>query len=108
MTTYSCECCHFTTPLKSNYTNHLETRKHIKNSSEVSLNKSYECKFCDKKYAHKQSVTKHLKSCPKKEEMGERTSLEKASDLIKASNLKLQEQQKNNTRTEQKDRDTHE
>jgi hypothetical protein len=90
MTTYSCETCKFTTPLKSNYTNHLETRKHIKNSSEVSPVKTYDCTFCEKKYSHKQSVTKHLKSCKKKEEVD---SMEEMTYQLKRSSLELQEQQ---------------
>jgi hypothetical protein len=93
MTTYSCETCKFTTPLKSNYTNHLETRKHIKNSAEVSQVKTYDCKFCDKKYSHKQSVTKHLKSCTKKEEIEEMISIQEMTSQIKIQTLELREQQ---------------
>ena len=33
MPLYSCTCCNFTTMLKSNYTDHLKTRKHIKKQS---------------------------------------------------------------------------
>ena len=29
MPIYTCDCCQFTTPLKSNYSNHLLTRKHL-------------------------------------------------------------------------------
>jgi len=33
MPLYSCTCCKFTTMLKSNYTDHLKTRKHIRRQS---------------------------------------------------------------------------
>lgn len=91
MATYSCETCKFTTPLKSNYTKHLETRKHIKNSAEVSPLKTYNCKFCENTYSHKQSVTKHLKSCTKKEEIEEMMTIEKMAAEIKLQSLKLRE-----------------
>lgn len=41
MPLYSCTCCNFTTMLKSNYTDHLKTRKHItKQSRPVKENKT--------------------------------------------------------------------
>jgi hypothetical protein len=39
MPSYYCVCCNFTTPLKSNYTSHLKTNKHIVNS-QPKVNKS--------------------------------------------------------------------
>ena len=93
MKTYSCEICKFTTPLRSNYKNHLETRKHIKNMSEVSPDKTYKCKYCEKTYLHKQSVTKHLKSCPKRAEAEELISIEEMAEQIKCCSLSLREQQ---------------
>lgn len=41
MPLYNCTCCNFTTLLKSNYTDHLKTRKHItKQSKQVKENKT--------------------------------------------------------------------
>lgn len=41
MPLYSCTCCNFTTMLKSNYRDHLKTRKHItKQSRQVKENKT--------------------------------------------------------------------
>ena len=79
MPTYNCECCHFTTLLKSNHTNHLLTKKHIRNSQIVSPKLAkisfplaqisptvYPCKYCDQPFKHKSSLSKHIKySCTK-------------------------------------------
>jgi hypothetical protein len=34
MPEYECNCCGFSTHLKSNYTNHLRTSKHIRNTNQ--------------------------------------------------------------------------
>lgn len=126
MPTYSCDCCNFTTLLKSNYTNHLKTNKHIINSkSRVSLGKSkvspgkskvspnnpdingltnenFFCKYCGQQYKHKQSVTKHIKySCTK-------NKTEDLTELVRLLNNKLENQnnqlenQKNQLQTQAK------
>ena len=109
MPTYECKCCIFSTLLKSNFTNHLKTDKHIRKSkSVVSPGKSkvspevvpekshqndlntdrYSCKYCGQMYKHKQSVTKHIKySCTK-------NKTEDLTELVRLLNLQL-EQQKN-------------
>ena len=107
MPTYECKCCNFSTLLKSNYTNHLKTGKHIVNSkSVVSPGKSkvspevvtenshqndlntdrYSCKYCGQMYKHKQSVTKHIKySCTK-------NKTEDLTELVRLLNLQLEQQ----------------
>ena len=91
MPLYHCELCKFTTPLKSNYSNHLTTMKHIgKSKSEVSIavsqNKSHECKYCGQKYKHKQSVVNHIKySCTKNKD-------EDMKELVRVLNLQLEAQ----------------
>jgi len=107
MPLYNCECCVFSTLLKSNYTNHLTTNKHIeKSKSKVSLGKSkvspdesvlishkndvethnFSCKYCGQKYKHKQSVTKHIKySCTK-------NKTEDLTELVRLLNLQLEQQ----------------
>jgi hypothetical protein len=107
MPTYECNCCNFFTLLKSNYSNHLKTGKHIGNSKsvvspgkskvspEVAPEKShqndlnpdrYSCKYCGQMYKHKQSVTKHIKySCTK-------NKTEDLTELVRLLNLQLEQQ----------------
>jgi len=100
MPIYNCECCTFTTHLKSNYTNHLNTNKHkINSKSKVSLvvspsksheepveNKRFSCKYCGQKYKHKQSVTKHIKYSWTK------NKTEDLTELVRLLNLQLEQQ----------------
>jgi hypothetical protein len=119
MPNYICKCCNFSTLLKSNYTNHLITKKHINNSkskvspgkskvspgkSKVSpnihdinelVNDNYFCKYCGQQYKHKQSVTKHIKySCIK-------NKTEDLTELVRLLNNQL-ENQKNQLQTQSK------
>jgi ElaB/YqjD/DUF883 family membrane-anchored ribosome-binding protein len=108
MPTYNCECCNFSTLLKSNYNNHIKTNKHIGNVSiklatvsqklavvsqklavvsQESIN-PFKCKYCDQCYKHKSSLSKHIKySCTK-------NKTEDLTELVRLLNLQL-EQQKN-------------
>jgi hypothetical protein len=93
MSTYNCNSCNFSTPLKSNYTTHLLSKKHIRNcKSDVSHCKShqadYSCKYCGQKYKHRQSVTKHIKySCTK-------NKTEDLTELVRLLNLQMESQSK--------------
>uniref|UniRef100_A0A6C0D2W0 Uncharacterized protein n=1 Tax=viral metagenome TaxID=1070528 RepID=A0A6C0D2W0_9ZZZZ len=50
MPLYTCTCCNFNTMLKSNYSDHLNTRKHIaKQSRPVKENKTETCVKEDEK-----------------------------------------------------------
>ena len=94
---FTCECCHYTTPFKSNYTKHLSSNKHIihrykqTTAYKVDVSKVIEsqqtvipqtppstplvelsptsgvfCKYCNKEYKHKSSLSKHNRySCIK-------------------------------------------
>ena len=106
MPTYTCECCNFSTLLKSNYNNHLKTNKHIGNVSiklaevsqklvvvspklaEVSqeISNLFKCKYCDQCYKHKSSLSKHIKySCTK-------NKTEDLTELVRLLNLQLEQQ----------------
>ena len=54
---------------RDNYERHLETAKHkkyFKSKPKVSIEGTYDCKYCGKSFKHKQYVSKHIKySCPK-------------------------------------------
>ena len=93
---FICECCNYTTQKKYNYNKHLISKKHklVEGKSKVSPNKSlivldndlFTCKYCDKKYKHKQSVTKHIKySCTKNKE-------EDLTELVRLLNVRLENQ----------------
>ena len=106
MPTYRCECCNFFTLLKSNYTHHLNTKKHLNNNSqklaevsqklaevsqklaEVNQEKTntFKCKYCDQLYKHKSSLSKHIKySCTK-------NKTEDLTELVRLLNLQLEQQ----------------
>jgi protein-arginine kinase activator protein McsA len=99
---YNCQCCNYDTGDKANYNKHLTSKKHqlIKSKTKVSTlvspskslslivldNEIFTCKYCDKKYKHKQSVTKHIKySCTKNKE-------EDLTELVRLLNVRLENQ----------------
>jgi len=104
MPIYTCECCNFSTPLKSNYSNHLLTKKHVSNKpiqtnmlAEMLADVSQmlvtpepvlKCKYCDQCYKHRSSLSKHIKyTCTKNKD-------EDLKELVRLMNVQL-EQQKN-------------
>jgi hypothetical protein len=113
---FTCDCCKYTTKIKSNYSKHLFTDKHInahtklhatrsekstvKKVSNVSQklakvsielaksNSKYLCKYCEKEYNHKSSLSKHIKySCTKNKD-------EDLKELVRLLNLQLQHKDK--------------
>ena len=59
---YTCECCKYSTPYHTNYTKHLNTKKHIKKTESQKENEIHTCK-CGKSYAYKSSLSKHKHVC---------------------------------------------
>lgn len=90
MPLHVCKLCDFTTPLMSNYTTHLETKKHIRNS-DAKVKKlaevgAFRCKYCEHPFKHKSSLSKHIKySC-------EKNTDEDLKELIRVMNIKIEEQ----------------
>ena len=100
MPDYSCRCCLFVTNLKTNYTNHLKTYKHIRKVEEESQKKedenavekkevdeklpiSFKCKNCDKCFSFKQSMYRHIKNSCKEKDLKELVcSLNKKIDFL--------------------------
>ncbi len=93
MTKYTCKCCEFETHIKTHYERHLRTKKHEKLAQisqklassypklaqirQKSINENIKsinegiivCKYCDKEFKHKSSLSKHIKySCKKNED----------------------------------------
>lgn len=84
MKKYHCECCNFSSHIKTHYEKHLNTKKHqklaeispklakishklaeISHKSEKEI-QTYECKYCDKVFKHQSSLCKHIKYTCKK------------------------------------------
>ena len=65
---YECELCHFYTSKKTNYTIHLDTKKHKNNeilqnpTDFVKKNDKFICE-CGKSYKHKPTLYAHKKNC---------------------------------------------
>lgn len=90
MVVYDCECCKFSTTLKSNYERHLKTRKHIsvtqdlpksypklsfhsKNLPLITVDESlpFSCKYCEKRFKYASGVSRHIKyNCKKNKDEG--------------------------------------
>jgi len=113
---YRCDCCNYITLLKSNYSKHLFTLKHmdshkkanppkcgiLKNNNvqkvsqklaKVSIelakvSQKHICKYCEKEYNHKSSLSKHIKySCMKNKD-------EDLKELVRLMNLQLETERK--------------
>jgi len=61
--TFHCEKCNFSCCKKSNYEQHLLTRKHKEEAKGSKKNADYSCEFCDKKYKSRGSYWKHQQKC---------------------------------------------
>ena len=88
MPTYSCDVCNFSTVLKSNYTSHVSSKKHIRftqikpiDNSKTTIDNikttidvekvahEFTCKYCDKPFRFRQSMNRHIKyTCTKNKE----------------------------------------
>ena len=116
---YHCECCNFTTKIKTHYNTHLKTKKHLRLSeisqklAEISQNtldevderendtkvEMFACKYCDKLFKHKSSLCKHIKySCKKNKD----EDLQELIRLLNEKNERLNE--KNDRMQKQIDR----
>jgi len=88
MPTYCCDICNFSTVLKSNYTSHVASKKHIRftqikpadNTKQptdnpkttIKLEKvatEFTCKYCERQFRFRQSMNRHIKyTCTKNKE----------------------------------------
>jgi hypothetical protein len=75
---YFCKKCNYTTSLKFNYTRHLTSEIHTTKENKL------KCKYCEKEYKHKSSLSKHIKySCTKNKD-------EDLKELVRLMNLQLE------------------
>ena len=102
MPIYDCECCKYKTPIKTHFTKHLQTKKHLrlinsqpktpKSQPKVNMESTFsqpysenitntivsditpfQCKYCQKYFKFKQSMYKHIKyTCKKMDEYQEK------------------------------------
>ena len=108
---YKCECCLFSTKKKYNYDKHLLSTKHqlLESKSIVSQKlaevspklaevspKGIFCKYCDKEYKHKSSLSKHIKySCTKNKD-------EDLKELVRLLNLRVETEKKEKNELQKK------
>jgi len=121
---YNCECCNYTTNKRFNYDKHLITVKHNRIQERLMRQAvvipqappiqpiatpptppaekvaEFLCKHCNKKFAFKQSMYRHIKnSCTKKEELNEaaqgfKVTIEQLNHEIQKQNERLEDHQK--------------
>ena len=110
MPEYTCECCCFTTHIKTHYKKHLETQKHkkYKKSHQKVIKKSpfshhlvtnfnepispsFQCQYCSKVFKYKQGMYRHIKyTCKKNKD----EDLQEFTRLLNEKDLQLERTQK--------------
>lgn len=105
---YHCKCCDYETHIKTHYTKHIKTKKHLNCIQNVSIvdniskPKKYQCQYCNKSYKYSQGLSKHIKYTCKKnkdEDLKELARLlnetnEEMSQLIKRKDDELSKMQR--------------
>ena len=88
MVEYKCDKCGYFTTKKSHYLNHLSRKKPciIDNKKSTSLT----CSYCNKTFSHRQSKSRHLKTCKSKNSVNLKIiNLEETIKMLKRDNEKL-------------------
>ena len=108
MVNYTCECCSFSTHIKSHYERHLGTNKHKKSTqNQQKVNKKstlsqqlvnpkskFECRYCKRQFTTKQAMYRHVKyTCKKNED-------EDLKELVRLLNLKVETMEQSHKRTQ--------
>ena len=113
---FCCGCCNYTTNKRFNYEKHLSSKKHkmLEESSKKLVKVShplvevshslakishlvadvtlFKCKYCDQRYRHKSSLSKHVKySCTKNKD-------EDLTELVRLLNQQLEQQKQEFTK----------
>ena len=92
-----CECCEYKTNLTANFKKHLMSKKHIQVSQKflkvsavlgILSPKAHVCKYCEKEYKHRSSLSNHIKySCNKNTD-------EDLKELVRLLNQRIETQDK--------------
>ena len=80
MTKYNCVLCDFTTVRKTEYTRHLDTKKHKEKVTQNTIRtynvpnvynteKVYKCTFCENIYSSSSALARHKKACSEKDKL---------------------------------------
>ena len=71
---FRCEKCDYFTSYKKDFSKHLLTRKHLKetNGNQIVLKNEIQCEFCDRKFQNRSGLWKHNKKCFVKDKHEER------------------------------------
>ena len=116
MPIYTCELCNFSTPLKSNYTCHVSSKKHLRFTQLEETRKSsdnpeqpkttqkqhlvnpettisnekilneFTCKYCDQQFRFRQSMNRHIKYTCTKNKD------EDLKELVRLMNIQMEQQ----------------
>ena len=92
---FECKSCLYVTNRKSNYDDHLKTKKHgkssltvVQNVVQISPKSSYSCKYCSQMFNHRSSIYKHIRySCTKNKD-------EDMKELVRLMNMQIENQNK--------------
>jgi len=76
---FHCKLCDYSCSCKSEFTRHKNTIKHIKNLEHHK--KSFTCNYCNGIYKHQPSLSRHMKTCKKKEQQENKHISESEKDL---------------------------
>lgn len=90
-----CKACEVYIPNKYSFIRHTESKKHLdmKVKDEEVLCVMYKCKFCDKMYKHKFTLTAHLKGCSRNT-VEIITQLKEKCEVLEEDNKILQKDKK--------------
>lgn len=110
---FKCKCCNYTTLVKSNYSKHIKSKKHLylytkmtpvirqtEPESTQSQQKptAYCCKYCDQVFKFKQSMYRHIKyTCTKSKD-------EDLKEVVRQMIFKIESEKKEREKEREKER----
>lgn len=118
MSKYFCVCCDYDAKVKSSFDKHLKTKKHQNTlNSQLKVNQklvevspyyedfthseqikncdSFQCKYCDKPFKHRSSLSKHIKyTCKKNKDEDLKELARLLNETIKDKDTQLNKMQK--------------
>jgi len=112
---FKCECCNYMTLVKSNYSKHFKSKKHlylytkmtpvihqtVPEPTQIQQNlTAYFCKYCDQVFKFKQSMYRHIKySCTKNKDEDE-----DLKEVVRRMIFKIESEKKEREKEREKER----